>query len=200
MFRESAGENYNLDSIVAHTLVTDRLVLRYWREADREPFAEMNADQKVMEFMPKRLSRSESDDFADRIEAHFAQHGFGLFAAEHRATGEFMGFIGLLIPAFEAPFVPAVEIGWRLGAKWWGRGFATEGGREVVRYSFEVIGLEGLVSFTAAGNRRSRRVMEKLGMTRDPAEDFDHPRLSPGDPLRRHVLYRLAKKDWVARG
>lgn len=152
-----------------------------------------------MEFMPKLLSRSESDAFANRIEAHFAQHGFGLFVAEHRATGEFMGFMGLLVPAFEAPFMPAVEIGWRLATKWWGQGFATEGGREVVRYSFEVIGLEGLVSFTAVGNRRSRRVMEKLGMTRDPAEDFDHPRVPPGHPLRRHVLYRLrcgaARKD-----
>jgi RimJ/RimL family protein N-acetyltransferase len=182
-----------LRSIVAHPLVTDRLLLRHWREADREPFAKMNADPKVMEFMPKLLSRSESDEFADRIEAHFAKHGFGLFAAEHRATGEFMGFMGLLIPAFEAPFMPAVEIGWRLSAKWWGQGFATEGGREVARYSFEVIGLESLVSFTPAGNRRSRRVMEKLRMTRDPAEDFDHPRLPPGHPLRRHVLYRLAK-------
>lgn len=173
------------------TLTTERLLLRTWRETDREPFAEINFDPKVMEFMPHSLSRDESDQFFDRIQAHFARHGFGLYAAEHRATGEFMGFIGLQVPGFDAPFMPAVEIGWRLGAKWWGQGFATEGGREVAGHAFEVIGLEGLISFTASINLRSRRVMEKLGMRHDPAEDFDHPKLPPGHRLRPHVLYRL---------
>ncbi|HTU44534.1 MAG TPA: GNAT family N-acetyltransferase [Bryobacteraceae bacterium] len=177
---------------MAATLTTDRLLLRSWREADREPFAELNADPRVMEFMPRLLSREESDDFFERIQAHFEQHGFGLCVAEHRATGAFMGFIGLFVPQFEERFMPAVEIGWRLGYKWWGQGLATEGAREMVRYAFDVIGLKGLVSFTMPRNTRSRRVMEKLGMTHDPADDFEHPRLPPGHPLRRHVLYRLA--------
>jgi RimJ/RimL family protein N-acetyltransferase len=176
---------------VAATLTTDRLILRGWREADRGPFAELNADPRVMEFMPRLLSREESDNFFDRIQAHFEQHGFGLYAAEHRATGAFMGFIGLQIPNFEERFMPAVEIGWRLGCQWWGQGFATEGAREIVRYAFDVIGLDGLVSFTMPANTRSRRVMEKLGMTHDPADVFEHPRLPYGHPLRPHVLYRL---------
>jgi len=179
-------------------LMTDRLLLRSWREADREPFAELNADPRVMEFMPRLLSREESDDFFDRIQGHFERHGFGLCAAEHRATGSFMGFIGLFVPQFEERFMPAVEIGWRLGYKWWGQGFATEGAREMVRYAFDVIGLDGLVSFTVPANTRSRRVMEKLGMTHDPADDFEHPRLPLGHPLRRHVLYRLAARKTSA--
>src|SRR6202034_340222 len=166
------------------TLTTDRLILRSWREADRAPFAELNADPRVMEFMPQLLSREQSDDFFDRIQAHFDEHGFGLCAAEHRLTGEFMGFLGLLAPKFEAPFMPAVEIGWRLGSRWWGQGLATEGGREIVRYAFDEIGLDRLVSFTTPANTRSRRDMEKLGMTHDPADDFEHPRLPPRHPLR----------------
>lgn len=177
------------------TLTTERLLLRPWRESDREPLAELNADKRVMEFMPRRLSRAESDDFFDRIQAHFKQHGFGLWAVEHRATGSFVGFIGLFVPNFEAPFLPAVEIGWRLRAEWWGQGLATEGAREVVRHAFDVVGLEALISFTFVGNVRSRRVMEKLGMRRNPAEDFEHPRMAPWHPLRRHVLYRLAAED-----
>jgi RimJ/RimL family protein N-acetyltransferase len=144
-----------------------------------------------MEFMPRLLSREESNDFLDRIRAHFAQYGFGLFAAEHRESHVFMGFIGLQTATFEAPFTPAVEIGWRLAPQFWGQGLATEGAREVVRYAFDAAALQSLVSFTAHANVRSRRVMEKLGMRRDPAEDFDHPRLPVGHPLRRHVLYRL---------
>jgi RimJ/RimL family protein N-acetyltransferase len=181
------------------TLLTDRLVLRAWREADREPFSELNADPRVMEFMPRLLSTEESDDFFDRIQAHFDEHGFGLCAAEHRASGALMGFIGLLVPKFEAPFIPAVEIGWRLGFEWWGQGLATEGAREMVRFAFEDIGLEELISFTALGNLRSRRVMEKLGMTHDPAENFEHPRVTPGHPLRLHVLYRLERANFSRR-
>jgi RimJ/RimL family protein N-acetyltransferase len=184
--------------IATQLLTTPRLLLRPWRESDRTPFAALNADPKVMEFMPCLLSREQSDDFFDRIQAHFARYGYGLYAAEHRATGEFIGFIGLLVPAFDAPFMPAVEIGWRLAAKWWGQGFATEGGREIVRYAFDVIGLDQLVSFTAITNARSRRVMQKLGMTHDPAENFEHPRVPPGHPLRPHVLYRLERAKLLA--
>jgi len=178
---------------------TERLVLRRWREADREPFARLNADPRVMEFMPNPLSRDESDLLVERIEAHFLKHGFGLCAAELRRDGSFIGFVGLAAPAFECAFTPCVEIGWRLAADHWGQGLATEGAREMVRYAFEVVGLDALVSFTASGNSRSRRVMEKLGMTHDPAEDFDHPNLPGGHPLRQHVLYRLEGSEWKRR-
>jgi RimJ/RimL family protein N-acetyltransferase len=159
-----------------------------WREADREPFARMNADARVMEFFPSTLTREESDAAFDRIAAHREEHGFAQMAAELRETGEFIGFIGLSVPTFEAHFTPCVEIGWRLAAEHWGRGLAMEGAQEVLRRAGRDI-----VSFTAEQNRRSRRVMEKIGMTHDPADDFDHPRIPPGHPLRRHVLYRSGK-------
>ena len=176
-------------------LTTARLVLRRWQEIDREPFARLNADPRVMEFMPARLGRFESDRLIDRIERHFAARGFGLYAAELRGNGSFVGFIGLSVPGFDAPFMPAVEIGWRLGFEHWGQGLATEGAREVVRCAFEILGLKGLVSFTAPFNLRSRRVMEKLGMTHDPADDFEYPNLQVGHWLRPHVLYRLSREQ-----
>ena len=145
-----------------------------------------------MEFLPACLSREESELFADRIEAHFREHGYGLYAVELRADEQFIGFAGFQTPRFEAHFTPCVEIGWRLAAEQWGQGLATEASNALVRYAFELLALEALVSFTAAPNLRSRRVMEKIGMTHDPAEDFDHPALPPGHPLQRHVLYRLA--------
>jgi RimJ/RimL family protein N-acetyltransferase len=174
-------------------LKTDRLILRRWLPSDREPFARLNADARVMEFMPWVLTREESDWLVDRIEAHFEQHGFGLWAAEVLLTSAFAGFIGLSVPHFEAHFTPCVEIGWRLAAEHWGSGFATEGARAVVRHAFDDLGLASLVSFTVPANVRSRRVMEKIGMTRDPRDDFDHPGLPVGHSLRRHVLYRLAR-------
>jgi RimJ/RimL family protein N-acetyltransferase len=176
---------------------TERLVLRRWRQSDRQPFARLNADPRVMEFMPAALSEEESDQLADRIDAHFLQHGFGLCAVELRRDHSFIGFIGLAIPSFQAKFTPCVELGWRLSADCWGQGLATEGSREMVRYAFEVLGLEALLSFTVPANVRSRRVMEKLGMTRNPADDFDHPNLPEGHPLRRHVLYRLPRSHWT---
>jgi RimJ/RimL family protein N-acetyltransferase len=179
-------------------LDTERLILRRWRDSDREPFARMNADPQVMEFFPAALSRVESDGLADRIEAHFAEHGFGLFAAELRATREFVGYIGLAVPAFEAAFTPCVEIGWRIAADQWGQGLATEGAREVLWFAFGESKLDAVVSFTVPGNRQSRRVMEKIGMTHDPRDDFEHPNLPEGHPLRRHVLYRLRRSDWMA--
>lgn len=175
-------------------LRTERLLLRAWRAADREPFARMNADPRVMEFFPAPLSRAESDALADRIEEHFAKHGFGLYAAELAAEGVFTGFIGLSVPTFVAHFTPCVEIGWRLAAKYWEKGLAPEGAREVVHHAFGELGLESLVSMSVPANQPSRRVMEKLDMTHDPADDFDHPNLPPGHPLRRHVLYRLARR------
>ena len=173
------------------TIRTERLLLRRWRDSDRLPFQTMNADPRVMEFMPSLLHAVESDALVDRAQAHFDRHGFGPFAVELLEDETFAGFIGLSIPAFEAPFMPAVEVGWRLASDCWGRGLATEGARAVVRYGFEELGLDSLVSFTVPKNLRSRRVMEKIGMTHDPRDDFDHPLLSEGHPLCRHVLYRL---------
>jgi RimJ/RimL family protein N-acetyltransferase len=143
-----------------------------------------------MEYFPAPLTREESDALVDRIEAHFAEHGWGPWAAELRETGEFIGFIGLNVPVFEAHFTPCVEIGWRLAAEHWGRGLATEGAGAVLGYAFTELRLPEVVSFTTVANQRSRRVMEKIGMTRNPADDFDHPGLAEGHPLRRHVLYR----------
>jgi RimJ/RimL family protein N-acetyltransferase len=176
---------------------TDRLVLRRWMQADREPFARINSDGAVMEFMPGPLSTEESNQMVDRIEAHFERYGFGLWAAELQRSAEFIGYIGLASPRFEAAFMPCVEIGWRLAREYWQRGLATEGASAVVRHAFEVLELPGLVSFTVPANVRSRRVMEKLGMTHDPREDFDHPLLPPGHRLRRHVLYRLERSGWA---
>ena len=178
---------------------TDRLLLRRWRDSDREPFARMNRDPRVMEFFPTPLTPDESNALVDRIEDHFAQHGFGLWAAELRASGEFVGFVGLAIPQFDTECTPCVEIGWRIAPEYWGRGLATEGGRAAVRGAFDVLGLEQIVSFTTPDNVRSRRVMERLGMTHDAHEDFDHPLLPTWHPLRRHVLYRLNRESWSSR-
>jgi ribosomal-protein-alanine N-acetyltransferase len=170
--------------------VTERLVLRRWRDEDRAPFAALNADPVVMEHFPAPLTREESDATVDRIEDEFASNGFGLWAVEVRATGEFVGFTGLAVPRFEAFFTPAVEVGWRLARPAWGRGYASEAAREALRAGFEDYALPEIVSFTSVGNTRSRAVMGRIGMTFDC--EFDHPVLPEGDRLRRHVLYRIA--------
>jgi RimJ/RimL family protein N-acetyltransferase len=179
-------------------LTTEHLLLREWRESDRQAFAALNADPRVMQFMPRTLSREESDLLADRIQVHFGEHGFGLFAAEMCATSEFIGFIGLAVSDFQAKFTPCVEIGWRLAAEHWNRGLATEGARETLDYGFKTLKMTEIFSFTVPANIRSRRVMEKIGMTYDSANDFDHPSLPEGHPLRRHVLYCLSREDWKA--
>jgi RimJ/RimL family protein N-acetyltransferase len=176
---------------MSEALITDRLILRHWREEDREPFQAMNTDPRVMEFFPALLTPQETDAGIARIEQHFERHGFGLYAAELIATKTFIGFVGLSVPAFDAPFMPAVEIGWRLASDCWGTGLATEGARAVVQHAFETLAMRSLVSFTSTANLRSRRVMEKIGMVHDAAADFDHPRIPEGHPLRRHILYRL---------
>ncbi len=180
-------------------LRTERLLLRRWKESDLEPFARINSDPRVMEFMPKQLSRAESDQFVEQIENHFRRYAFGLYAAELQPDNSFVGFIGLSVPNFQAAFTPCVEIGWRLSYDFWGQGLATEGAKAIVRQAFGM-GLPAIVSFTAVQNMRSRRVMEKLGMKRDAAEDFDHPNLPPGHALARHVLYRLNRLDFAQAG
>jgi RimJ/RimL family protein N-acetyltransferase len=173
--------------------VTERLILRRWRESDRAPFVRLNADPEVMEFFPTLLSADQTNWMLARIAEQEQLNGFTLWAAELRETGEFTGFIGLAVPGFEAHFTPCVEVGWRLAAKHWGKGLATEGARAALRLGFEVYGLDEIVAMTVPDNSRSRRVMEKLGMTRNAAEDFDHPRLPEGHPLRRHLLYRITR-------
>jgi RimJ/RimL family protein N-acetyltransferase len=175
-------------------LTTERLVLRRWQPADREPFAAMNADPRVMEHFLSPLDRAGSDARMERIELGFAEHGFGLWALERRDTGAFVGFTGLSVPDFDASFMPAVEIGWRLAFDAWGRGLAAEAARAALADGFERVGLAEVVSFTAITNVRSEALMRRLGMTRDPAEDFDHPRLPEGHRLRRHVLYRVGAR------
>jgi RimJ/RimL family protein N-acetyltransferase len=184
------------------TLETERLLLRRWRDDDRAPFARLNADPRVMEYFPATLTREESDALITRIEAHWHTHGFGLYAADlkvgardGRSTEEsqFVGFIGLLRPTFEIDFTPNVEIGWRLDASAWGRGLATEGARTVADYAIGPLGLDEIIAVTAVANTRSRRVMEKIGMSYDPRDDFNHPRIPDGHALSRHVLYRLRR-------
>ncbi|MEZ6073293.1 MAG: GNAT family N-acetyltransferase [Pirellulales bacterium] len=179
------------DTTAIPTLRTERLRLRTWRDDDLPAFAAMGADGRVMEHFPGTLSRRESDAFAARVRAHFAERGFGLWAVEVPGVTPFAGFVGLAVPRFEAHFTPCVEVGWRIAAEYWNRGYASEAARAAVTDGFTRLGLDQIVSFTAAVNRPSRRVMDKLGMTHDPAEDFDHPSLPAGHRLERHVLYRL---------
>jgi len=173
------------------SLQTDRLHMRRWRTEDHAPFAEMNADPRVMEHFPAPLTAVESDALVDRIEASFDARGYGLWALERRSDGAFLGFTGLLDVDFDAPFAPAVEVGWRLAHHAWGHGYASEAAGAAVAHAFAVVGADEVVSFTAKRNTRSIAVMERIGMRRDPADDFDHPLIAPGDPLRPHVLYRV---------
>jgi ribosomal-protein-alanine N-acetyltransferase len=172
-------------------LRTERLVLRPWRDQDLAPCAALNADAEVRAHFPSTLTRAQSDAQVARMRAELERDGFGLWAVEVIGGEPFIGFIGLSRPAFEAHFTPCVEIGWRLARASWGRGYATEGARAALQFAFARLGLSEVVSMTVPDNQRSRRVMEKLGMRHDPADDFDHPSLPPDSPLRRHVLYRV---------
>jgi RimJ/RimL family protein N-acetyltransferase len=181
------------------TLSGDRLRLRPWRDEDREAFATMNADARVMEFFRARLSRAESDAMVDYIQKQFREYGFGLWAIEVPGVAPFIGFAGLAVPSFSAPFTPCVEIGWRLARERWGCGYATEAARLALGYGFGTHAVPEVVSYTSVTNRRSRAVMERLGMRHHPAEDFDHPSILEGHPLRRHVLYRLRSGSYLDR-
>lgn len=179
-------------------LTTSRLRLRGWQDEDLPAMAALNADPRVAEFLPKTLNREESDALVARIRQHFERHGFGLWAVEVVGVAPCIGFVGLSVPAFETHFTPCVEIGWRLSCEQWGHGYATEGARAALEFGFETLGLDEIVSFTVPANLRSRGVMERIGMIRRPEEDFDHPVLAEGHPLRRHVLYRLSRAQWEA--
>lgn len=172
-------------------LRTERLLLRRWRDADLDSFAALNADPEAMRFFPAPLTREESDALAERWRSHLDAEGWGLWAVEVPGEADFVGCVGLARPGFEAHFTPAVEVGWRLARAHWGNGYATEAARAALSHGFGELGLDEIVSFTSKANEPSARVMERLGMTHDPADDFDHPRLPSGHRLRPHVLYRL---------
>lgn len=172
-------------------LRTGRLVLRPFRDSDLAPFAALNADPVVMEHFPALLSRAESDALAQRIGAHLEQHGFTFWAVEVPGVSSFVGMTGLARTPFEAPFTPCIEIGWRLAREHWGKGYAQEAARASLQFAFEQLASHEVVSFTAATNVRSQRVMQAIGMVRDTKGDFDHPQVANGDRLQRHVLYRI---------
>ena len=178
-------------------LTTERLILRRWQESDRDPFARLNGNPEVMSHFRSPLTRAESDAMIDRIEVRFEERGYGLWAVERRDDGMFLGFTGLGYHDFAAPFTPCVEVGWRFDRFAWGHGYATEAAREALRFGFEDAALEEIVSFTAVSHSASRRVMERIGMHRDPTDDFEYPNLPVDHPFRPHVLYRLARGEWV---
>jgi RimJ/RimL family protein N-acetyltransferase len=179
-------------------LSTDRLLLRQWRDSDRDPFAALNSDPAVMEHFTGLQSREVSDGLIDRNIVAIDERGWGLWAVEVKETGEFIGFTGLSVPSFEAHFMPSVEIGWRLAKGAWGNGYATEAARASLAHGFEVAGLDEIVSFTATTNLPSERVMQRIGMIHDEAGDFDHVRVPAGHRLQRHVLYRIDRPQWEA--
>lgn len=177
-------------------LESARLILRQWRDDDLTEFAALCADEQVMRYFPALLTRLESAALIGRIRGHFNEYGFGLWALERKDTGAFIGFTGLGHVSFEAPFTPAVEIGWRLARRHWGLGFASEAAWTSLRAAFSQLGLDEVVSFTAQTNEPSKKVMQAIGMQRDPFGDFDHPRLPPGHELERQVLYRINRDQW----
>jgi RimJ/RimL family protein N-acetyltransferase len=171
---------------------TERLVLRRWSDDDRGDFEALNADPMVMATIGPVMTRAESDAFLNRIEQRFDEHGFGLWCVE--LDGRSIGFTGFMVPWFR----DGVEIGWRIRSEHWGNGYAPEAARACLRSGFDELGFDEVISFTAAGNTRSRRVMEKLGLRRDPDADFDHPGVPDGSPLRPHVLYRITASQYRA--
>lgn len=181
----------------ASEIETPRLILRQWRDSDREPYAALNADPAVMEFFPAPQDRAASDAMIDAWREQLDARGWSNWAVEARASGDFVGFIGLTVPRRVLPFSPCVEIGWRLARAHWGQGYATEGACAALRAGFERAGLAEVVSFTALLNLRSRAVMRRIGM-RDTGEDFEHPALPPGHRLRPHCLYRITRAEWEA--
>lgn len=178
---------------------TERLLLRSWRDDDLPAFACLNADPRVRLHFPNTLSRAESDAEAAHIRSRLVERGFGLWAVEIPNIAAYAGFVGLSEPSFEAHFTPAFEIGWRLAFQYWGRGYAVEAATAVLSHAFGVLALGEVVSFTVPANLRSRAVMERLGMKRSLTDDFEHPNLPEGHPLRPHVLYRIQKKNWEGR-
>jgi RimJ/RimL family protein N-acetyltransferase len=196
--RQRPGQVGDNHGVRVPEIRTDRLLLRGWQPSDLAPFAAMNADPAVMHHFPALLDTRQSAELVDRFRERWRDDGHGPWAVQRLDDARFIGLVGLARPRFDAPFMPAVEVGWRLARDAWGNGFATEAARASLAFGFEGVGLDEIVSFTAPVKVRSRAVMERLGMTRGPADDFDHPRLAEDSPLRGHVLYRLRRADWEA--
>ncbi|MCH9756286.1 MAG: GNAT family N-acetyltransferase [Gammaproteobacteria bacterium] len=179
---------------------TERLILRTWCDDDLEPMFRINQDPKVMEYLLPMSSKQETQDFIDRAKRNQEVYGYTFYAVELKSTHEMIGFIGLLHRK-QVPFSdsnPSTEIGWRLASKHWGKGFATEGATAVLAYAFHVLYLPEVVSLTVVNNTKSRRVMEKIGLTHNPDDDFDHPKVPDDSPLKQHVLYRLFQQEYLA--
>tara|TARA_R110002074_G_scaffold106686_1_gene230587 strand:+ start:538 stop:1092 length:555 start_codon:yes stop_codon:yes gene_type:complete len=176
------------------TLKTDRLILRPWRNDDFDGFAAMSADPKVMQYLLPNTTREKSDAEAAKLKAYIEANGFGFWALEIPGIDPFIGFTGLIRVGSDMPFAPAVEVGWRLMRAHWGKGYASEAARAALAFGFDTLDLDEIVSLTVPANKRSQAVMQRIGMTRDKADDFEHPRLADGDALKSHVLYRKARK------
>jgi RimJ/RimL family protein N-acetyltransferase len=179
-------------------LTTERLLMRGWLDTDRAPYAVLNGDPDVMQHFPSRLTPEQSDEMVDRMMAAWADRGFGLWAVERLDTSEFIGFVGLSVPMWQAAFTPCVEVGWRLGKQHWGNGFAPEAATAALGWGFENIEPpdDEIVSFATEANLKSQRVMEKIGMHRAVGGEFDHP-LLPNWVDRRHVLYRINREQYA---
>ncbi|HEV8053187.1 MAG TPA: GNAT family N-acetyltransferase [Parachlamydiaceae bacterium] len=175
---------------------TNRLILRHWQQEDLEHFVAMNSDPHVMEHFPALKSFDESLKEYHAIAEHFEKNGYGCWAVSEVNKAEFIGFIGLRYIDFLAAFTPTVEVGWRLKYEYWGKGYATEGAKASLNYGFEILRLPEIISFTSTQNLRSRAVMERIGMQPCPNNDFDHPKLPDGHPLRRHIFYRVYRDEW----
>ena len=181
---------------IKNSIQTKRLLLRLWKKKDLESFVELNKDPRVMEYYPSIKSYEESLEEYKRIIEEFKKEGFGFWAVSIIGGADFIGFIGLNRVKFVAHFTPAIEIGWRLTPDYWGKGYATEGAIACLKYGFETLRLDEIVSFATLKNSRSIAVMKRIGMLSDPKDDFDHPKLAEDHHLRRHVLYRLKKEEW----
>ena len=175
-------------------LKTKRLILRIFKDEDLDPMTQINQDPKVMEYFPALGNKEQTRIHIKRINDHYDKYGFSLYAVELKNTGEFIGFVGLLKPSFDAHFTPTTEIGWRLSSKHWGKGYAPEAAKAVLEYAFNTLHLKEVVSFTSIGNQKSIRVMEKIGLKHDPKDNFYHPKLDKNHPLALHVLYKLSKE------
>lgn len=174
---------------------TKRLLLRHWKEEDLPLFAKINADKRVMKYFPSTLSVEESHHLAKKFQLELNEKPYGLWAVEVVNVASFIGFVGLHYQDFLAAFTPCIEIGWRLACEHWGKGYAFEAANKVVVYAFNTLKLKEIVSFTTPDNKRSRRLMEKLGMTHNPEDDFYHTKLPKDHPLGFHVLYRLKNQE-----
>jgi RimJ/RimL family protein N-acetyltransferase len=177
-------------------LETKRLKLRQWKENDFPLFAKLNADENVMRYFPSTLTEKKSYTMAEKIQTLITKKGWGFWAVEEKVSGTFIGYVGLHQPSLDLPFTPCVEIGWRLAKEYWGKGYATEASREVLRFGFDTLGLDEILSFTAVINQPSRAVMERLGMRYCQKKNFDHPAVPVGSELREHVLYRLTREEF----